>query len=94
MEGQRSLNARSVEKDIMDSVGHEATHHLKNTHRKEDGKVIEKGMAMEHRRVASPKEEKVEPKGKGKGKKGQRLNEITEPPEEQWSGGSWEQWPD
>ena len=31
-------------------------------------------------------------KGKGKGKKGQRLNEITEPPEEQWTGGSWEQW--
>ena len=30
-------------------------------------------------------------KGKGKGKKGQRLNEITETPEEQWTGGSWEQ---
>ena len=31
-------------------------------------------------------------KGKGEGKKEQRLNEITEPPEEQWTGGSWEQW--
>ena len=31
-------------------------------------------------------------KGKGRGTKGQRLNEITEPPEEQWTGGSWEQW--
>ena len=27
-----------------------------------------------------------------KGKKGQRLNEIPEPPEGQWTGGSWEQW--
>ena len=33
-------------------------------------------------------------KGKSKGKKGQCLNEITEPPEEQWTGGSWEQWPE
>ena len=24
--------------------------------------------------------------------KGQRLIEITEQPEEQWTGGSWEQW--
>ena len=30
-------------------------------------------------------------KGKGKGKKGQRLNEITDSPEEQWTGGPWEQ---
>ena len=30
--------------------------------------------------------------GKGKGKKGQHLNEITEPPEEQRTGGSWKQW--
>ena len=29
-----------------------------------------------------------------RGKKGQRLNEITEPTEEQWTGGSWEQWPE
>ena len=32
--------------------------------------------------------------GKGRGKKGQRLNEITEQPKEQWTGGSWEQWPE
>ena len=32
--------------------------------------------------------------GKGKGKKGQRHNEITEPPEEQWTSGSWDQWSD
>ena len=61
-------------------------------HRKKDGKVKEKEMDREHRRAASPKEEKVEPKGKakGKGKRGQRLNEITEPPEEQWTSGFWE----
>ena len=57
---------RSVEKDILDSVGHEATHHPTEIHRKEDGKVMEKDMAREHRRVASPKEEKVETKGKEK----------------------------
>ena len=44
---------------------------------KEDGKVTEKETAREP---------------KGRGKKGQRLNEITEPPEEQWTAGSWEQW--
>ena len=64
-EGQRSLNVRSVEKDIMDNVGHKATHHHIKIHRKEDGKVVAKEMAKEHRRVASPKE-KVEPKGKAK----------------------------
>ena len=45
-EGQISLNARSVEKDIMDN------HHTK-IHKKEDGKVVEKEMAKEHRRVAT-----------------------------------------
>ena len=55
--------------------------------------MTEKVTAREPRRVASPKEEKAETKGKeGKGKKGQRLNEFTEPPEEQWTCGSWEQW--
>ena len=50
-------------KDIMDNVEHEATHH----HTKiQDGKVVEKEMAKEHRRVASPEEDKVEPKGKAK----------------------------
>ena len=31
-------------------------------------------------------------KGRGKGKKGRRLNEIKDRQEEQWTGGSWEQW--
>ena len=46
--------------------------------------------------MASPKEEKAKTKGKEKVKerKGQRLNEITEVLEEQWIGGSWEQWSD
>ena len=44
-EGQGSLNVPSVEKDIMDSVGH---NHPTKIHRKEDGKVIEKEMAREH----------------------------------------------
>ena len=62
----------------------------------EDGKVTQKETAKEPRRVAFPKEEKGgnQGKGKGKGKKGQRLSEITEPPEEHWTGGSWEQWSD
>ena len=48
-------------------------------------------MAKESRKVESSKVEKAETMGKeeGEGKKGQRLNEITEPPEEQWTGGSW-----
>ena len=40
------------------------------------------------RNVKSSKEEKAETMGK----KGQRLNEITEPPEEQWTGGFWKKW--
>ena len=66
---------------------------LTKTHRREDGKVTEKETAREARKVESSKEEKAETKGKEKveGKKGQRLNEITEPSEEQWTGGSWEQ---
>ena len=94
LEGQRSLNVRNVERNIMDSVGHGAKHHPTQTHRKEDGKVTEKETAREPRKVESSKEEKGgnQGKGKGEGKKEQRLNEITEPPEEQWTGGSWEQW--
>ena len=85
----------------MDNVGHEATHHRTKIHREEDGKVIEKDMAREHRRVASPKEEKMEPMGKAR--QGERKDnvstksqnqEITEPPEEQWSSGSLVQWSD
>ena len=77
---------------IMDSVGHEATHHPTKIHRKQGGKVIEKEMTKEHRRVANPKEEWVEPKGKAEVKqRKERLNEVTEPPEK-WTCGSWEQW--
>ena len=55
--------------------------------------MTEKETAREPRRVTSPKEEKAETKGKEKVKerKGNVLNEITEPAEEQWTGGSWEQ---
>ena len=66
-EGQRSVNARSVDKDIMNDVGHEVTH-------QHTGKGGTQG------------------KGKVKGKKGRRLNELRELPEEQWASGSWEQW--
>ena len=96
MEEQRSFNVRNVERNIVDSVGHGATHHPTKTHRKEDGKVTENETVKEPRKVESPKEEKADTKGKEmvKGKKGQRLNEITEPPEEQWTAGSWDQWPE
>ena len=46
-------------KNIMDSVGHGATHHPTETHRKEDGKVTEKETAREPRKVESSKEEKA-----------------------------------
>ena len=73
----------------MDTVGHEATHHPTKIHRKEDGEVVEKEMAKEHRRVASPKGGKggALGKGQGEGKKGQH-------PQEQWTSGSWERWSD
>ena len=67
MEGQKSLSVCCVEKkNIMDGVGHEAARHPKKIHRKGDGKVTEKETAREPRRVASPKEEKAETKGKEK----------------------------
>ena len=66
MEGQRNLNVRNVERNIMDSVGHGATHRLTKIHRKEDGKETEKETAREPRRVESSKEEKAETKGKEK----------------------------
>ena len=63
-------------------------------HRKEDGKVTEKETGREPRKVESSKVEKAGTmERKSKGKKGRRLNEITEPSEEQWTGASWEQWP-
>ena len=44
-EGQTNLNARSVEKDIMDSFEHEAAHLHQGSHRKVHGKVVEKETA-------------------------------------------------
>ena len=92
MERQRSLNVRNVERKITDSVGYVATPHPTQTQRKEDGKVIEKETARESRKVESSKEEKAETKGKEKVEEGKDNVFITEPPEEQWTGGSWEQW--
>ena len=62
---------RSVEKDIMDNNGHEATHHHTKIHKKEDGKVVEKEMAKEHNNGGKSKGGKggTQGKGKGKGKK-------------------------
>ena len=91
--GQRSLNVHNVGRNIMDSVGYGATHHPTKIHRNDDGKVTEKETAREPK-GGKFKGEEGGNHGKGKGgrKKGQRLNEITEPPEEQWTVGSWEQW--
>ena len=66
MEGQKSLNVHSVERNIMDSVGHGATHHPTKTHRKEDGKETDKETAREPRKVESSPEEKAETMGKDK----------------------------
>ena len=51
---------------------------------KGDGKGTQKG--------GNPRKGETQGKGKVIGKKGQRLNELRELPEEQWASGSWEQW--
>ena len=96
MEEQRNLNVHDVERNIMDSVGQGVTHHRIKIDRKEDGKETEKETAREPQKGGKFKGGKGgnHGEGKGKGKKGQRLNKTTEPPEEQWTGGSWEQWPE
>ena len=91
MEEQKSLNVRSVERNIMDSVGYGATHHPTKIHRKEDGKETEKETNGKGTQKGGQFKGGNHGKGKGGGKKGQRLNEITEKPEEQCTGGSWEQ---
>ena len=58
---------RNTERNIMDSVGHGATHHPTKTRRQEDGMVTEKETAREPRKVESSNEEKAETKGKEKG---------------------------
>ena len=90
MEGQRKLNVHKVERNIMDSVGQGAAHHPIKIHRKEDGKETEKETAREPRKVESSTVEKAETMGKEKVKA--RRDNVSTPPEEQWTGGSWEQW--
>ena len=96
-EEQRSLSVHNVERNIMDSVGYGSTHHPTKIHGKEDGKVTKKkGNGKRTQKGGKFRGGKGgnHVKGKGRGKKGQRLNEITEPPKEQWTGGSREQWPE
>ena len=66
MEEQRSLNARNVERDFMDSVGHGATPVPIKTHRKEDGKVTEKETVREPRKGENSQPEKADTKSKEK----------------------------
>ena len=66
MEEQRSLNARNVERDFMDSVGHGATPLPIKTHRKEDGKVTEKETVREPRKGENSQPEKADTKSKEK----------------------------
>ena len=97
MEGQRNLNVHNVERNIMDSVGQGVTHHQIKSHRKKRGwKGDRRGIGKGSQKGGKNKGGKGGNHGKrkGKGKKGQRLNEITEPPEEQWTSGSWKQWPE
>ena len=68
MEGQRSLVVHNVERNIMDSVGYEATHHPTKIHSTEDGKETEKETARETRKVESSKVEEAETMGKEKEK--------------------------
>ena len=91
MEGHRSLNVRNVERNIMDSVGHGATHHPTKTHRKDDGKVTEKETAREPRKVESSKEEKAETKGKEKVKE-RKDNVSTKSQNHQKSSGQVDLW--
>ena len=81
-----------MERNIMDSAGHGATHHPTITHRKEDGKGDRKGNCKGTQKGGKFKGGKGGNQGKGNGKRVQRPNEITEPPEEQRTGGSWEHW--
>ena len=92
MEGQRSLNVHNVERNIMDICGYGATHHPTKIHSKEDWKGDRKGKGKGTQKGGKFKGGQGGNHGKGRGKKGQRLNEIAEPPEEQWTCGSWEQW--
>ena len=94
-EGHRNPNARRAVKDCMDSVGHEVTHQQQENHRKEDGKVLEKVTVKEHRKGGKSKGGKGGKQWKGKGKGKERSTyPRTQPPEEQWSNGSGEQWPE
>ena len=67
-EGQRTPNVRSVERNIMDSVGYGVTHHPVEGHSKEDGKETEKETAREPRKVESSEVEKAATTGKEKAK--------------------------
>ena len=75
--GAEKPQVRNVERNIMDSVGYGATDHRMKIHRKEDGKVTEKGNGKGTQKGGKFKGEKGgnHGKGKGRGKKGQRLNE-------------------
>ena len=77
IEGQRNLNVRSVERNIMDSVGHGVAHHPTKTHRKEDGKETEKETAREPRKVESSKVEQAETMGKEKEKVKERKDNVS-----------------
>ena len=66
MEGQRNFNVRSVERNIVDSVGQGVARHPKKIHRKEDGKETQKETAREPRKVESSEWKKAETKGKEK----------------------------
>ena len=71
----RQLVKFRLERNIMDSVEHGATHHSVKIHRKEDGKVTEKGNGKGTQKGGKFKGGKGGNQGQGKckGKKGQRL---------------------
>ena len=94
MEVQRSLNVHDVERNVMDSVGYGANTSSHKDSQKGGRKGDRKGNGKRTQKGGQFKGGKGGNHGKGKsrGKKGQCLNEIAEPPEEQWTGGSWEQW--
>ena len=87
--GQRSLSVHNVERNIMDISYHKDSQKGgRKGDRKGNGKGTQKGGKFKGGKGVN------NGKGKGRGKKGQRLNEKAEPPEEQWTGGPWEQWPE
>ena len=69
MEGQRNFNVRSVERNIVDSVGQGVARHPKKIQRKEDGTETQKETAREPRKVESSEWKRRKPRERKRSRK-------------------------